>query len=175
MLEVTTPARIPANETLLAFDFGEKRIGVALGNTLVRQAQPLKTLEVVTVAERFAAIGAVLDAWQPQRLVVGIPRSADGTAHAMTARCERFANQLHGRYGLPVERVDERYTSADAASRLRAARQGSGRRGGPTVREQVDALAAAIILQAFFDQVPDSAPPAGAGASSHQPVPDHVA
>lgn len=173
MPEVMSIDRAGANETLLAFDFGEKRIGVALGNTLVRQARPLKTLSVITVAERFDAVSAVIAEWQPQRLVVGIPCNADGTPHAMTARCERFANQLHGRYGLPVERVDERYTSADAESRLRADRLAQGRRGGPTVREQVDAMAAAIILQAFLDQIPVPAA-ALAGATSLQSLTNHV-
>ena len=155
------PSMVAADgETLLGFDFGEKRIGVAVGNSLLRQASALTTLEVVTVVERFAAIAALLEQWRPQRLVVGIPANDDGTPHRMTARCERFANQLHGRYGLPVERVDERYTSAAAASERRAALQAGDGRDGREGREgrgrargvaTLDALAAQIILQSWFD------------------------
>ena len=147
-------------ETLLAFDFGEKRIGVAVGNSLLRHASALKTLHAVTVSERFAAVAAVLEEWHPQRLVVGIPRRADGTAHTMTARCERFANQLHGRFGLPVERVDERYTSVEAESRRRdvhrlARNRGAGDEGGRAAVKHladIDPLAAEIILQSYFEQ-----------------------
>lgn len=149
---------ITTGETLLAFDFGEKRIGVAVGNTLLRQARALTTLQVVTVAERFAAVAALLEEWRPQRLVVGIPANDDGTPHVMTARCRRFANQLHGRYGLPVELVDERYTSAAAASERRAALQANATRGrarDAAARQAIDALAAQIILQSWFDHAPD--------------------
>jgi len=141
---------VTSDETLLAFDFGEKRIGVAVGNSLVRVARGLKTLHVHDNAQRFAAVSALIADWAPQRLVVGIARATDGTAHDMTRRCERFANQLHGRFGLPVERVDERYSSTAAESQLRS--------GGRTARrtsagaDTIDAEAAAIILQAWFDQ-----------------------
>ncbi|MBA5638922.1 Holliday junction resolvase RuvX [Duganella sp. LX20W] len=122
--------------TILAFDFGIKRIGVAMGNTMICQAQPLKVISALDNDARFAAIGALIAEWTPARLVVGLPSHPDGTAHEMTARCRRFANQLHGRFNLPVELVDERYSSAVIGAK----------RG-----EVIDDRAAAIILQQYFD------------------------
>ncbi|MYN43855.1 Holliday junction resolvase RuvX [Pseudoduganella sp. FT93W] len=123
-------------ETIFAFDFGVKRIGIAMGNTLIRQAQPIKVISAVDNATRFAAIAALLEEWQPGLLVVGLPLHPDGAEHEMTARCRKFANQLHGRFNLPVELVDERYSSAVIG----------GQRG-----EVIDDRAAAIILQQYFD------------------------
>lgn len=122
--------------TILAFDFGIKRIGVAMGNTMIGQAQPLKVISALDNTARFAAIGALIAEWTPARLVVGLPRHPDGAEHEMTARCRRFANQLHGRFNLPVELVDERYSSAVITAK----------RG-----EVIDDRAAAIILQQYFD------------------------
>jgi putative Holliday junction resolvase len=123
-------------ETVFAFDFGVKRIGVAMGNTMIRQAQPVKVISAIDNATRFADIGALLDEWKPARLVVGLPMHPDGAEHEMTARARKFANQLHGRFNLPVELVDERYSSAVI----------SAKRG-----EVIDDRAAAIILQQYFD------------------------
>lgn len=123
-------------ETIFAFDFGVKRIGMAVGNTLLRQAQPLKIIDAIDNATRFAAIQTLLDEWKPALLVVGLPMHPDGTAHEMTARARKFSNQLHGRFNVPVELVDERYSSAVISSR----------RG-----EVIDDRAAAIILQQYFD------------------------
>jgi putative Holliday junction resolvase len=127
-------------ETLLGFDFGLKRIGVAVGNSLLRQAQPLTIIAAPTNDARFAAIAALLDQWQPARCVVGLPLHPDGAEHAMTLRCRRFANQLHGRYGVDTILVDERYSSA-VLTQVRGV--------------HVDDRAAAVILQQYFD---DSAP-----------------
>jgi putative holliday junction resolvase len=132
---------------VLAFDFGTRRIGVAVGNTLLRVAHPLATIDDEASARRFAAIAALVDEWQPGMLVVGIPVHADGTPHEMTARARRFARQLHGRHGLPVLEADERWTTQDAQSALDAAGRG-GRRARP-VR---DAIAAQAILQGYFDE-----------------------
>lgn len=123
--------------TVIAFDFGLKRIGVAVGNTLLKQATPLAVIEAATNDGKFAAISDVLSEWQPDRLVVGLPLHPDGAEHEMTVRCRRFANQLQGRYGLPAVLVDERYTSAVL----------SQQRG-----QHVDSEAAALILQQYFDQ-----------------------
>lgn len=123
-------------ETVFAFDFGVKRIGVAMGNTMIRQAQPVKVISAIDNATRFADIQALLDEWKPDRLVVGLPMHPDGAPHEMTARARKFANQLHGRFSLPVELVDERYSSAVI----------SAKRG-----EVIDDRAAAIILQQYFD------------------------
>jgi putative Holliday junction resolvase len=123
--------------TVIAFDFGLKRIGVAVGNTLLRQATPLPVIVAGSNDDKFAAIGTLLDAWQPSTLVVGLPLHPDGAEHEMTVRCRRFANQLHGRYDIPAILVDERYSSAVLPQR----------RG-----EHIDSEAAALILQQYFDQ-----------------------
>ena len=123
-------------ETVFGFDFGIKRIGIAMGNTLTGQAQPLRVVSAIDNATRFQIIGELIAQWQPARLIVGEPRHPDGAEHDMTLRSRRFANQLHGRFNLPVELVDERYSSAVIASK----------RG-----EVIDDKAAAIILQQYFD------------------------
>ena len=119
-------------QTFLAFDFGTRRIGVATGNAITRSATPLTTLSQVGDA-RFDAIGKLLREWRPDALVVGVPRHPDGAPHDNTERAQRFARQLHGRFGLPVHEVDERYTTTEA----RGARD-------------IDAAAAAIILEQFL-------------------------
>lgn len=125
-----------AVELVFGFDFGIKRIGIAMGNTLTGQAQPLAVVKAIDNAARFAQIGALIAEWKPARLVVGEPLHPDGAEHEMTLRCRRFANQLHGRFSLPVTLVDERYSSAVIPAK----------RG-----EIIDALAASIILQQYFD------------------------
>jgi len=132
---------------VLAFDFGTRKIGVAVGNTVVRVAHPLTTITGDANAARFAAIDALVAEWAPDALVVGRPVHADGTEHAMTARAERFARQLEGRCGLPVARVDERFTTRAAASALGAA----GVRGGAR-RAAQDEVAAQLTLQSWFDE-----------------------
>lgn len=132
--------------TVLAFDFGEKRIGVAIGETLLQQAHPLTTLHGERNDDRFAAIAKLLAEWQPVQLVVGLPTHADGTPHEMTARAQRFANQLQGRFRLPVALADERLTSLDAQSRLRE----TGR-NAKSAKAVLDAVAAQLILQTWFD------------------------
>jgi putative holliday junction resolvase len=140
------PMSLPREATLLAFDFGTRRIGVAIGNTLVRVARPLATIDAQEADARFAAIAALVREWQPDRLVVGIPVHADGTEHAMTLRARRFARQLAGRFRLPVVYADERYTTQAAASVLES--DGAGGRDG---RGKRDEIAAQVILQAWFD------------------------
>ena len=133
--------------TVLAFDFGVKRIGVAVGEWPLAQAHPLTTIHGEANAERFAAIEALLKEWRPVSLVVGLPLALDGSAHEMTARSSRFANQLRGRFGLPVDYAEERLSSVEAEERLRAS--GHSTR---SAREHVDAMAAQIILQCFFER-----------------------
>ncbi|SDG77381.1 Holliday junction resolvase RuvX [Propionivibrio dicarboxylicus] len=139
----------PARGTVLAFDFGEKRIGIAIGEFELRQAHPLTTIRSEINAERFAAIGALIQEWTPIRLVVGLPVALDGTPHAMTARCTRFANQLRGRFNLPVDYAEERYSSLEAEERLRE----SGH-DARSAKAHVDTLAAQIILQGYFEHLP---------------------
>jgi putative holliday junction resolvase len=128
-------------ETVLAFDFGLKRIGVAVGNTLLKQAQPLTIISAATNDAKFREIASLIDEWRPARCVVGLPSHPDGAEHEMTIRCRRFANQLNGRFGVATVLVDERYSSAVI----------SRRRG-----EAIDAQAAAIILQQYFNDYAES-------------------
>ena len=137
--------RLPG--TVLAFDFGEKRIGVAVGERELAQAHPLTTIRSEANAARFAVIAALIAEWQPVSLVVGLPLALDGTPHAMTTRCTRFANQLRGRFGLPVDYAEERLSSVEAEERLRE----SGH-DARSAREHVDALAAQLILQGYFER-----------------------
>ena len=118
-----------------------------MGNTLLRVARPLTTIAAEAAAARFAAVAALIDEWQPNVLVVGVPVHADGVPHEMTARAERFARQLEGRFALQVARVDERYTTEDAEATLAAA--GIRAAGRKAARDEV---AAQLILQSWFDE-----------------------
>ena len=136
--------------SVLAFDFGVKRIGVAIG-TLLGAGRPgparaLTTIDSEANDARFAAIAALIAEWHPVRLLVGRPLNEDGTPHEMTSRCERFANQLRGRFRLPVEDVDERFSSTDADASLRQRGLSWQER-----KAKVDAEAAFVILQSWFD------------------------
>jgi putative holliday junction resolvase len=136
---------IPVSGTLLGFDFGERRIGVAVGETSTRIANPLKAIEGIQSAPKFAAIAQLVDEWQPVALVVGRPKHADGSEHPVAVRAAKFARRLAGRHGLPVFFVDETLTSASAESSLREMRTRASRSG------DIDALAAAMILQSYLD------------------------
>ena len=136
-----------AQGTLLAFDFGTRRIGIAVGNTLLRRANPLTTIDDEKTDTRFASIAALLAEWQPNALVVGLPGNDDGTPHELTALCRRFANRLKGRFNLPVILVDERYTSLAASAQLNE----EGIRGRKQ-KTLIDQYAAQQILQAYFDE-----------------------
>jgi len=125
--------------TLLAFDFGQKRIGVAVGNTFLKQAQALKVISAESNQVKFTEIADLLREWQVTHCVVGLPSHPDGVEHEMSARCRRFAHQLEGRFGVTTSLVDERYTSAVLSTK----------RGEPD-----DAEAAALILQQYFEENP---------------------
>ncbi|MCQ8895094.1 Holliday junction resolvase RuvX [Limnobacter humi] len=128
---------------LLAFDFGLKRIGVAFGNTLTKTTTGVGLVEAEDDATRFKKIEALIREWQPEGLVVGVPRHDDGQDNEMTARCQRFARQLEGRFGLPCATVDERYTSVIIESCM----------GGAKARElkgRVDVGSACLILDQYF-------------------------
>ncbi len=127
-------------QTLLAFDVGIKKTGVALGNTLTRQARPLTIIREATRDGRFARIAAILKEWQPDKVVVGLPLTLTGDEQPASKYARRFANQLHGRYGLQVELVDERGSSMEAQQIL-------------GTHEEDDAMAAAVILQRYLDSL----------------------
>jgi putative Holliday junction resolvase len=143
-------ARGPAAGTILAFDFGLQRIGVAVGEPEVGSAHPLSPLSARTQPGRFTAIEQLVKEWRPALFVVGRPLGEDGAPHEMTRRAERFARQLNGRFGLAVELVDERYSSAEAESRMRAA-YGARKTAGLARGKVLDSQAAQLILEQYLD------------------------
>ena len=131
--------------TYLAFDFGTKRIGVAVGQDLNGGATALTTLKTANKTPPWQAIEALVQDWQPAAFVVGLPYNSDGSEHAVTQSARRFGNQLQGRFQRPVYWVDERLTSSEAESIL-------AQRGRKTPKEEIDKLAAQLILQTWFAQ-----------------------
>lgn len=134
------------NQTLLGFDYGEKYIGVAVGNRATRLAQPLDTVAVRNQAPDWPHISRLIAEWSPQALIVGLPLNMDDSENPMTRAAKKFGDRLKGRYNLPVHMVDERLTS-------HAARQALFEAGVPAKRHKanLDKLAAQTILQAFLD------------------------
>jgi len=126
-------------QTFLAFDYGVKRIGIAVGNSYSRLAQPLRTLQNKNMDETFNAIQKLVKEWEVNVFVVGLPTHPDGAEHEMTRRAKRFGNQLNGRLNLPVQWVDERYSSAVAEDQL----------------GDVDSQAAILILEQYFQENPN--------------------
>lgn len=126
-----------ADLMVMAFDYGTRRVGVAVGNTMTKLGQPLKTIAEPNIDVRFKAIEGLIKEWQPNRLVVGLPCHPDGAEHEMSQKARRFGNQLSGRFQLPVDWVDERYTSAVLE-------------GDPDMRDNLDAQSAALILEQYF-------------------------
>jgi putative Holliday junction resolvase len=124
-----------AARTVLAFDFGLKRIGVAVGEPELRTAHPLPAIG------RFSQIEKLVEQWRPAALVVGRPTSVRGEAHAMTRQAEDFARRLERRFKLPVARIDERFSSVEAESRLRGTR---------ARKAEIDSVAAQLILEQYF-------------------------
>jgi putative pre-16S rRNA nuclease len=133
-MSAAAPMRRRSALSFLAFDFGTRRVGVAVGNSMLNQARPLTTVSAMGDA-RLQAIARLVQEWQPDALVVGVPTHPDGAAHDNTRRAKSFARQLHGRFRLPVHEVDERYTTVEAMA------QGAS---------DVDAAAAALILEQFM-------------------------
>lgn len=132
---------------VLAFDFGVKRIGVAIGNTLLGIAQPLETIATEVTERRFARIAQLIETWRPVLLIVGLPLHSDGTAHELTQLSQRFARRLTGRFNLKVIMQDERYSSETASAALREAGI-----AGSKQKSMLDQIAAQQILQSFFDE-----------------------
>jgi putative Holliday junction resolvase len=131
---------MPERGTVLAFDFGLKRIGVAVGEPELRTAHPLPAVS------DFFQVQKLIEEWKPAGLVVGLPTSAKGEPHAMTKQAEAFARRLERRFKLPVTRVDERYTSVEAERKLRGLK-----------KKAVDSVAAQLILEQYFGEISDSA------------------
>jgi putative Holliday junction resolvase len=144
---VETP---PLSGTLLGFDFGEKRLGVAVGETTTRMAHPLVVIAAEANETRFAAIERLVAEWRPAGFVVGLARHADGGEHPVARLAGKFARRLGARFGLPVAFVDEAFTSVEAESRIREAG------GRPKSKGDVDAHAATVILQSYLDNMNDT-------------------
>jgi putative holliday junction resolvase len=137
-----------ASGTVLGFDFGGRRIGVAVGEHLMKLAHPLLTIDTEDKQSRFAAIDKLIAEWRPTGIVVGLPLAVDGSEHEMTRRARRFGRKLEAHYGIAVKLIDERYSSAAAEMQLRE--QGVDLRRD---KAAIDAAAAQIILQEYFDGV----------------------
>lgn len=138
-----------APEVVLAFDFGRKRIGLAAGDTLTGSASPLPAIAVVSTGPDWSAIERSLRSLHPKRLVVGAPYNVDGTPGTLAAAARGFAAELGKRFGLPVNMVDERWSSLEANELLKA-RRASGERRRRIRREDIDSAAAAVILQRWL-------------------------
>lgn len=139
MSAVVPPDVPPQFQTFLAFDFGLKRTGVAVGNRMLRSATPQPTIRAEATEQRLAQVEARVREWQPDALVVGVPFHPDGASHDNTARARKFARQLRARCGKPVYEVDERYSTTEALA--------AGAR-------DADAGAACVILEQFLRSLP---------------------
>ena len=135
------PKEITQPITVMAFDYGTRRVGVAVGNSVTQVGQALKTIAALNTDVLFQNIELLVKEWQPDQLVVGRPMHPDGAEHEMTAKAFRFGNQLHGRLKLPVNWVDERYTSAILEN-------------DPKMRDNLDAHSAVLILEQYFAERP---------------------
>ncbi len=135
----------PPSGTLLAFDFGERRIGIAVGETAIGIASPLGAIDEPATEPRLRAIARLVDEWKPVAFVVGLPRHEDGTEHAVAKLAAKFARRLGARFARPVLFVDETLTSATAEAELRGKRTRAAR------SSDLDALAATLILQSYLD------------------------
>jgi putative Holliday junction resolvase len=147
-----TPPASGKPRVVLAFDFGQRRIGVACGDTVSRTAAPLEAVPAGSAGPRWEVIETLLREWQPALAVVGLPYNVDDSDSAMTQAAREFAAELERRGRLPVVLVDERYSSREAEARLKAARE-SGLRRRRVVKADVDAAAACVILERWFTEV----------------------
>ncbi|ATZ12587.1 Holliday junction resolvase RuvX [Erwinia amylovora] len=134
------------NQTCLAFDFGTKSIGVAIGQQLTGTARPLIALKAQDGIPDWNRLEALLKEWQPDRVVVGLPLNMDGSEQPLTVRARKFANRLHGRFGVQVDLHDERLSTVEARAEL-------FERGGfrALSKGNVDSLSAVIILESWFE------------------------
>ena len=134
-------------QRVLGFDYGTRQIGVAVGQTLTGNARPLRELRARDGVPDWEQIAALLREWEPDALVVGLPLNMDGTTSEMSARAQKFARRLHGRFQLPVHCIDERLSTFEAKQTLRE----SGRRTPASYRDNpVDSLAAALLLETWL-------------------------
>jgi putative Holliday junction resolvase len=137
---------------LLAFDYGLRRIGVACGDTVSRNASALETVPAGPKGPRWELITSMMRDWQPDMAVVGLPYNVDGSDNDMTRAARSFAAELARRYALEVVMVDERYSSLEAGARLQSERE-SGLRRRRVAKSDVDAAAACVILERWFTEM----------------------
>ena len=133
---------------IIGFDFGQKRIGVAIGNNISKSAQALITIESTSSNQKFEAIQKIMDEWQPVSIVVGVPFNVDGSEHKVTNLCKKFAKQLEQKYALPIHLIDERYTSIEASYEIQDKKIDLKKK-----KLLIDQIAAKIILQSYLDQI----------------------
>lgn len=133
--------------TVLAFDFGTRSIGVAVGQSLTQSASPLAALKAKDGQPQWHLVSSLLDTWQPQLCVVGLPYNMDGTEQELTQLARKFANRLHGRFGVQVVLQDERLTTASAKEELFAEH---GYRG--LAKDKIDSVSACLIAEDYFNQ-----------------------
>ena len=157
---------LPAHSTVMAFDFGEKRIGVAIGNVSIGVATPLTTVHAESNVDRLAAVGKLVGEWQPALFVVGQPHHADDQPHEVAHLAKKFGNRLQENFKRPVAYVDETLSSMEA-SRALVERGITGREQ----KDKLDAFAAAVILQSWLDEYaktqPATAPMDAQGVQPH--------
>lgn len=139
------------HRALLCFDFGLKQIGVAYGQTLTAAAKGLVIIKASDGAPDWSQVTAVIDEWKPNLLLVGLPLNMDGTESELSERARRFARRLQGRYNIDAQMVDERLTSREAKSMLHEEQRSHGRKSKMSDLTRIDHLAAALILQSWFE------------------------
>ena len=140
-----------SSRTILGFDYGGKRIGVAVGQELTATTQSVATVAVINNKPDWPHITRLLDEWKPDLVIVGLPMNMDGTEHEVSRAARRFGNQINGRYNLPVEMVDERLTSLEAEEIITEQRR-SGQRRKRSSKAAVDQIAAELIIKTWFNQ-----------------------
>ena len=133
-------------KTVLGFDFGTKSIGIAIGQQLTGSASPLTSIKAVDGIPDWQQIAALIEEWQPDLVVVGLPLNMDGTEQEMTQRARKFANRIAGRFGVKVATQDERLTTADAKARLFELGDFKALTKG-----QIDAVSAVLIIESYFE------------------------
>jgi len=136
--------------TLMAFDFGRQRIGIAIGQEITSSSNPLTTLKAINNKPDWDGISKLINEWQPDALVVGIPLHLDGSEQEMSQAARRFGRQLHGRYRLPLFETDERLSSREAEQQIKQQRKNGTR--GRSQKGDIDKLAASVILQRWLDE-----------------------
>ena len=130
---------------ILSFDFGEKRIGVAIGNSITKSSHPLKTINTPKKTERYRLIELLLKTWEPVKLVIGYPLNDDGTLSEMSLLAKKFGMKLGNKYNIPIAMIDERFTTSEADLELKKFEKNFKKR-----KIVVDQVAAMIILESFF-------------------------